>query len=117
MISSLSSTLSAIKAFGEKMGVTANNVANVETVAFKKSRAVIEEGLRNDVQVEITQINTPGSSIVEAHDEGLREKELPNVDLAEEIPGIITAQRGFQANLVTIKTQDEMLGSIIDMVG
>lgn len=42
---------------------------------------------------------------------------MSNVDLAEEIPETITAQRGFQINLVTIKTQDEMLGNIIDMVG
>ncbi|UCD31280.1 MAG: flagellar biosynthesis protein FlgC [Desulfobacterales bacterium] len=117
MISSISSTLSAIKAFGEKMGVTASNVANAQTEGFKKSRATLTEGSRNDVQVEVTQINTPGPSIVEVHDDGIAEKEMSNVNLAEEIPETITAQRGLEVNLTVIKTQDEMLGSIIDMVG
>ncbi|MBW2643832.1 MAG: hypothetical protein JRC89_10800 [Deltaproteobacteria bacterium] len=39
MISSVRSTLSALNAFDKKMDVIANNVANVETEEFKKSRA------------------------------------------------------------------------------
>ena len=41
--------------------------------------------------------------------------ELSNVDLGEETVNQILAQRGFEANLKTIKTADDMLGTILDM--
>ena len=49
MTFSIQSTLSAVTAFGEKMGVTANNIANVETEEFKKSKATLVEGPRKNV--------------------------------------------------------------------
>jgi len=51
MTFSIQSTLSAIKAFGTKMGVTANNIANVETEEFKKSTATLVEGPKKNVEV------------------------------------------------------------------
>ncbi len=117
MVFSVSSTLTAIKAFSEKMGVIANNIANVETEGFKKSRAILTEGPRSDVSVEISQVDTPGPTVVEVNEGQATNKELSNVDLAEEIPQSIIAQRGYEANLTVIKTQDEMLGSVLDTVG
>ena len=109
-------TLSAIKAFGTKMGVTANNIANVETEGFKKSTATLVEGIKENVEVEITQPDIPGPVVVDETDGQLTEIEMSNVDLAEEIPQTILAQRGYEANLATIRTQDEMLKSIIDII-
>jgi flagellar hook protein FlgE len=40
--------------------------------------------------------------------------ELSNVDLGEEAVSQIIAQRGFEANLRTLQTADDMLGSILD---
>ncbi len=37
MFSSMDSALSALGAFGKKMDVTANNIANVNTIGFKGS--------------------------------------------------------------------------------
>ena len=116
MTFSIQSSLSAIKAFGTKMGVTANNIANVETKGFKKSTATLVEGHKENVEVEITQPDIPGPVIVDETDGQLTETEMSNVDLAEEIPQTILAQRGYEANLATIRTQDEMLKSIIDIV-
>ena len=116
MIFSMQSTLSAIKAFGVKMGVTANNIANVQTEEFKKSRATLVEGPRENVAVEITQSDTPGPIVVEVTDDQYTEREMSNVDLAEEIPQTMIAQRGYEANLATLRTQDEMLKSIIDII-
>jgi flagellar basal-body rod protein FlgC len=45
------------------------------------------------------------------------EKETSNVDLAEEIPNLMVTKRAYQANLKTIETQDEMLGSLLDTIG
>jgi len=117
MMSSIRSTLSALKAFDKKMAVIANNVANVETEEFKKSRATLVEGPENTVKVEITQPEDPGPTVVEVKDDQIEEKEMSNVDLTEEIPQSIVAQRGYEANLATIRTQDQMLNSILDIVG
>jgi len=116
MIFSVNSSLTAIKAYGVKMGVHADNVANAQTDEYKKSRVVFKEGLRNDVQVEIEQVDTPGSTVTEITDGEITERELSNVDLAEELPQTILTQRGFQVNLTTLRALDEMLGSVIDIV-
>ena len=117
MISSAESPLSALKAFEKKMDVIANNVANVETEAFKKRRAALVEGPENSVRVEVTQPEEPGPTVVQVTDGQVEEKEMSNVDLAEEIPQSIIALRGYQANLAAIRTHDEMLNSILDIVG
>jgi flagellar hook protein FlgE len=116
MTFSIQSTLSAIKAFGEKMGVTANNIANVETEEFKKSTATLVEDPRHNVEVEITQPDIPGPAVVDTSNGQSTQREMSNVDLAEEIPQTMIAQRGYEANLATLRTQDEMLKSIIDII-
>jgi flagellar hook protein FlgE len=116
MTFSIQSTLSAIQAFGTKMGVTANNIANAETEEFKKSEATLVEGPNEDVEVEITQSDEPGPVVNEATDGQSTEKEMSNVDLAEEIPQTTIAQRGYEANLAALRTQDDMLKSIIDII-
>ena len=117
MISSAKNTLSALNAFGKKMDVIANNVANLETKEFKKSRATLVEGPENSVKVEVTQPEDPGPTVVEVKDGQIEEKEMSNVDLTEEIPQSIIAQKGYEANLATLRTHDDMLNSVLDIVG
>jgi flagellar hook protein FlgE len=116
MTFSIQSTLSSVKAFEDKMGVTANNIANVETEKFKKSRATLIEGPEKTVTVKISQPETPGPAAVDPADGQSTNKERSNVDLAEEIPQTIIAQRDYEANLSTIRTQDEMSKSVIDII-
>jgi len=99
------------------MGVTANNVANLESENFKKSRAVLTEGAQKEVRVEIEKIETSGPIVSEIKDGKVVEKELSNVDLVEEIPQTIIAQRSFEANLKSIQTQEETLDSLFDIIG
>ncbi|MBN1625080.1 MAG: hypothetical protein JW944_01035 [Deltaproteobacteria bacterium] len=117
MIAAISNTVSAINAFEKKMAVTSNNVANWQTEGFKKSRAELEEGEAGAVKVDISVVDTPGSIVAVEENNGIVEKEMSNVDLAEEIPQTIIAQTGFEANLKVLKTQDEMLGSLLDILG
>ena len=118
MISSINSSLSAIDAFGKKMGVTANNIANIESEGFKKSRAVLQEGLNGGVEVDISQIESQGDIIYDKNVDGqIIEKELSNVDLAEEIPQTIPVKIGYEANLKVIETQEKMVGSLLDIMG
>jgi len=118
MIETMYNNISALVALEKKMGVTANNVANVESEGFKKSRAVLKEGRNNTgVQVHIDKINTPGSVVQVPDGNKMVEKELSNVDLAEEFALSIPTQRGYEANLKVIKSIDDMLGSVIDILG
>ena len=111
------STLSALRAFGVKMEVTAHNVANASTDGFKKDRALLSEGNKGHVQVHVEKIDTPGHLVYETRDGVMSEKELSNVDLAEELPRTIPDQRGYEANLAVLRTRDEMLGTLVDIIG
>ena len=41
--------------------------------------------------------------------------EQSNVDLGQELPSLMLSKRYFQANLKIIQTEDEMLGSLLDI--
>ena len=114
MIHATGSALSGIKACGTKIGVTANNVANLNTDGFKKSRAVLKEGHPSGVTVSIKKIDTPGA-ILPAQDGSGETRETSNVDLAEEVGNLITTRTAFSANIKTLKTWDEMTESLIDL--
>ena len=117
MISSVNGSISALKAFGKKMGVTSDNVANVASEEFKKSRAILTEGAHSEIRVDIEKSEAPGPIVTEIEDGKMVERELSNVDLAEEIPQSIIAQRSFEANLKSIQTQEETLDSLLDIIG
>ena len=117
MISGIINNISALDALGKKMGVTANNIANVDSEGFKKSRGVITEGQNNSVEIEISRVESPGPIVSEMVEGEVVERELSNVDLTEEIPNTIPIQRNFEANIKVIQTRDEMLGSILDIIG
>ena len=116
MISSINNNISALTAFGTGLGVKANNIANLESENFKKSRAIYSEGENGDVKTEIRKVD-PDNEVPSVNSaENSSEPQPSNVDLTEEIPGMITDQRGFEANLKAIKTRDEMLGSVLDII-
>jgi flagellar hook protein FlgE len=117
MITGLSSSISALIAFGKKMAVTASNVANLQSEGFKKRRAILEEGSHGEVTARIETLDTPGVVITEEDAHGTVERELSNVDLEKEIPETILTERGYQANLQTIETEDEVLGYLLDTKG
>jgi len=116
MVPSLNATLSALQAFGQKMGITAGNIANVNTDGYKKSEAVFEEGRHGEVEVREQRINTPGIPLEPLRAGGSAARESSNVALEEEIPELITTVYGFRANLKTMQAQDEMLGHLLDTV-
>ena len=117
MISAVNSTLSALQAFKTRMGVTANNVANVNTEEFKKSRANLEEGTNGDVRVNISRIDTPGHPYQEFVGDQLVEKESSNVELDEELPNMMVTHRSYEANLKVLQSRDRMLGTVLDIMG
>jgi flagellar hook protein FlgE len=117
MISSLDSGISAISAFSVKMTVTANNIANVNSDGFKKSRTTLQEGQCGGVEPNVDQVNTPGTMKPISENGELLHVEASNVDLAEEITETVSTQAGFKANLKTIQAYDEMIGGLLDTLG
>ena len=112
----LDSALSALDAYGQKVDVTANNIANANTDGFKKSRVVLQEADSSGVVVSIDKVNTPGA-LIPSEDGTGEVRESSNVDLAEEIVNLQTAKHGYEANLKTLETEGEMLGSLFDILG
>ena len=117
MISAVNSTVSALQAYKTQMEVTSNNVANVNTDGFKKSKATLKEGQNGDVQVDVNRVDTPGSLYRELNDDQIVEKETSNVDLAEEFPQMMVTQHAYEANMRVLQALDKMLGTTLDILG
>lgn len=116
MISPLNSAISALQAHVKKLGVTAHNIANVNTEGYKKYRATMEEDALGGVTVDIRRVETPGHPYEVMQDGQPVTKETSNVDLSQEIPNLMLAQRGYEANIKTIQTQEKVLGSLLDII-
>lgn len=97
----ISNNVSSIGAHQTMLNTTANNVANVNTDGFipKDTR------MTNDS-------NSVRANIREADDNGSKRSQT---DLAKEIPDEIIAQDATAVNVNVIKTQDEMLGTLLDI--
>jgi len=108
------SALSALGAFFRKMDVTANNIANVNTNNFKKSRTEMEDVYPSGVKVSISRVDTPGDLL--PPDEQSQNQESSNVNLAEELVDLITTEHAVSANITTIRTKDEMEKQLIDII-
>lgn len=117
MVASINSNLSALRAFSNQMSVSANNVANVYSDEFKKNRALNTEGENGQVETEITTITTPGPLVENPASTAGELKELSNTDIAEEMVNQISAEHGFTANTKVIRTYEETVGSLIDLIG
>lgn len=117
MIPAVNGTLSALQAYKKSMGVTSNNIANVNTEAFKKSRAILTEGVNGGVEVAVDTVDTPGHRYQELDGDRMVDKETSNVNLEEEIPDLMITQRTYEANLKVLQTRDRMLGTTLDIMG
>lgn len=96
-ISSIGS--SGLQAAQLRLDASANNVANMNTPNYRRQVVAQEEaadsaGVRATVQ---------------------RQQEAEDVALEKEAVEQMSATYAFKANLQTIKTQDEMMGSLLDV--
>ena len=106
MITSISSALSGLFGFQKKHDSSANNIANINTDGYKKTRVTLEEGIPNGVTVNIQKVETPGPLVYERTNEGQRLVEKSNVDLTEEITDMMISKQYYEANLKTIQTEN-----------
>lgn len=116
MTSGISSSLTALTAFGTKLSVTANNVANIHTKGFKSSRVTPVEGVPQGVRAVVERIGAPGPQILDESPQGPVLVELSNVDIGQEMVELLLAQRALQLNARALKVQDEAIGSLLDII-
>lgn len=115
MISAMHSALSGLAAYAKQVEVSAHNVANVNTDGFKKSTTELVSVGTGGVLPVVRKDDSAGPTVLSDRGHGPTQVELSNVNLAEETVNQIIAQRGFEANISTLKTSDSMLGTILDM--
>jgi len=97
MNSIASIALSGMNAASTSLASSAHNIANAQTPGFRRqltAQAAVPEG---GVSVTLTQAAEPGEA------------------LAEDVVQQIVARQAFEANVLSLKTQDRMLGSLLDV--
>ncbi len=116
MISSLNNNVSALRAFGQQIQTSAGNVANVLSDEYKAGTTRNTEGQNGSVTTTTTIDNSPGPLVEDPLSTDGSLKELSNTDMAREMVQQISAQYGFDANAKAIQVQDEVLGTVIDII-
>ncbi|WP_295007236.1 hypothetical protein [Sulfurimonas sp.] len=96
----ISNNISSIQAHQSMMNTNANNVANVNSDGFipRDTRMAANEG---GVKANTRMADNNGST-------------RSQTDLAKEISDQIILQNATAVNVTAIRTQDEMLGSLLD---
>lgn len=105
------------------MQVSAHNVANISTDGFLPQRATYATGSGGiGVELEtVRKLEQPGDAALEGANLGASTSvqvgtQFAKTELAREMPHMILTERGFQANAATIRTSDEMLGTLLDSI-
>lgn len=116
MVSGIQSALSGLQALQKKTTATAHNTANVNTDGYKKVKVTLQEGaVPGNVEARAEKIETPGPVVPEQTATGPELVEKSNVDLAEELPNLMLSRRYYQANLKIVQSEDERLGSLLNI--
>jgi len=111
----LSTAITGLRNALFRQNVTANNVANVNTNNYQARQVVNVESSSGGVRVgEVRADQSPGApvDILDISDEA-----RSNVDLATEQTNTILNRAQFQANAASIRAQDELLKSVLDLEG
>ena len=99
------------------MQVSAHNIANVSTDSFSPQRAVYATGHSGDGVV-LDAVYKVDAAAMQGlpRDYGVAVQPISGTELSREMPQMIMTQRGFEANAAAVRTADQILGTIIDMV-
>ncbi len=108
--------LSAIRALDRANDVIANNIANVNTGGFQKSRTATAQAATGGVTLSVEQLKLPIDTVT-LGEESQRVPETSNVELDEELIALMVNRRSFEANIQSLKTTEEMQGTLFDLFG
>ncbi len=113
MTQAIGAALAGARARQVQVEAAARNVANAATQGYKRVEPVFEEA-PGGVGVHLQRVETPGVPVPDERAPG-GVTEGSNVELSREVPRLIEGKRGFEANLEVLRTQDEMLGTLLDI--
>lgn len=114
MISGFNSALSALQTYSTKVQSNSNNIANSNTNGYKKTRVTAASVEPEGVKAQVDTVNIAGSAVYEKTDGGMELVESSNVDLATEMTDMNLNSTIYKANLKTVQTMDEMMGTLLD---
>ncbi len=114
MFPGFATALSGVQAGSRLLGVSAHNIANAQTEDFKRTRATFEESSVGGVIVSLSQDQRPGPQLPTG-DDPFTFRHGSNVAVEEELINTLKATNLIEANLASIRTQDRMLGSLLDI--
>lgn len=116
----------ALDAFSTGLGVTANNIANVNTDGFRSSQVRYETGPEGEgVRVgEVRQNSAAGplhEGIAYVEQDGRMEQrpvlvEGSNTETTREMVSMMETQRAYEANVASIRANDDMTGVVLDIM-
>ncbi|MGE4298983.1 MAG: flagellar basal body rod C-terminal domain-containing protein [Desulfovibrionaceae bacterium] len=116
-MSDMDASVSALQATATAQQVTAHNVANVNTDGFKASRTEFATGPDGQgVRAEVSQTTSPGPAVVTDWSGDAQAVEASNTDVAVESVAMMRHETTYAANAAAIRTQDEMSGTVIDLM-
>jgi flagellar basal-body rod protein FlgC len=101
---SFSAPISGMKASSIRHDITDHDVANVNTPGFEEQQA------------HQTDVRPTGTCISHVSRTPNPDPALSNTDLAEEAKEQIVNKNAFTANAKVIRVQDEMLGTLLDIL-
>jgi len=114
MIAGIASALSGIQAGGRILNVGAHNIANAQSENFKRTRALPVESAAGGVTVILDKDVRSGPQFFSNEDPTIP-REGSNVDLGEEIISNLQVKSLIEANIASIRIQDKVLGSLLDI--
>ena len=115
MISGYQSALSGLSAYTTRLQSNANNIANIQSEGFKKTRVTLSDVQPNGVRANVEKIDTPGNTVLEENGKGMEIVEQSNVELSEELPQSMLNSTFYKANLKTIEVIDETTQSLLNI--
>lgn len=89
--------LSGLNAASLRLSSAAHNVANLQTPEFRRQQVLQQAQPEGGVQAQIARAAQPGAA------------------LAQDVVMQIEASVAYRANLGVIRTEDEMLGRLLDL--
>lgn len=118
-MSDFSNSVSGIQAAFSKQEVSAHNLANLNTEGYKARRLQQSESTAGGVQTESIQTNdSPGPPIPGRRtptEQSSNYLEGSNVKPSREVVSQMASEHSNAANVTALKTQNEMLGSLMDL--
>jgi flagellar basal-body rod protein FlgC len=116
VLNAVTASVSGLLAAEKKLEATSRNVANADTDGYKRRFVSLAEGPAGGVEATVGVGTEAGAVASELRDGGLVTVEKSNVDLVQETGDLVLAKPLYQANLKTLETRDEMLGTLLDVV-